>query len=317
MPARTQHGSSTGSRAGSAIPCRNMNSGSRPACEWVKPRVQLRSFRCRIVVYFIRLVLKNALRHKLAHDADVVGIVVAITAFGLLRTIIDAWYAGANASSSARLVTRSSVSLVFSLPLTYAQKIRQVAGVARRVLGQLVRRRLHQRAQFLSAVRDRSVHVSGDLSGIRASRRRSRRRSSPIARARSSAASSPTSTDGRSATRFRCAARSIPGTWTFNLRGIYDGSEQVDRRNADVLSLGLPERDRSRSAFRGARTRSACSSRNCRDPGFRRPRCRRRSTRRSRTRSPRRSPRPRRRSSSASCRCRRRSCSRSRRCRSS
>jgi putative ABC transport system permease protein len=58
-----------------------------------------------------------------------VGIVVAITAFGLLRTIVDAWYAGANASSSARLVTRSAVSLVFPLPLTYAQKIRQVPGV--------------------------------------------------------------------------------------------------------------------------------------------------------------------------------------------
>ncbi len=57
------------------------------------------------------------------------GIVVAITAFGLLRTIVDAWYAGANASSSARLITRSSVSLVFSLPLTYAEKIRQVSGV--------------------------------------------------------------------------------------------------------------------------------------------------------------------------------------------
>jgi len=59
----------------------------------------------------------------------VTGIVVAITAFGLLRTIVDAWYAGANASSSARLITRSSVSLVFSLPLTYAEKIRQVPGV--------------------------------------------------------------------------------------------------------------------------------------------------------------------------------------------
>ena len=58
------------------------------------------------------------------------GIVVAITAFGLLRTIVDAWYAGANASSSARLVTRNSISLTFSLPLNYAQRIRQVPGVA-------------------------------------------------------------------------------------------------------------------------------------------------------------------------------------------
>jgi putative ABC transport system permease protein len=75
------------------------------------------------------LIVRNAFRHKLRTALTMTGIVVAITAFGLLRTIVDAWYAGANASSSARLVTRSSVSLVFSLPLTYAEKIRQVPGV--------------------------------------------------------------------------------------------------------------------------------------------------------------------------------------------
>src|SRR3954463_8252797 len=75
------------------------------------------------------LVLKNAFRHKLRTSLTILGIVVAIVAFGLLRTIVDAWYAGANASSSARLVPRSAVSLVFALPLTYAQKMRQVPGV--------------------------------------------------------------------------------------------------------------------------------------------------------------------------------------------
>ena len=77
-----------------------------------------------------QLVARNAFRHTLRTTLTVVGIVVAITAFGLLRTIVDAWYSGANASSSARLVTRSSVSLVFPLPLTYAPKLRQVPGVA-------------------------------------------------------------------------------------------------------------------------------------------------------------------------------------------
>src|SRR5215468_6362231 len=81
-------------------------------------------------MFVVLLVLKNALRHKLRTILTVVGIVVAIAAFGMLRTIVDAWYAGANASSSARLVTRNAVSLVFSLPLTYAQKIRSVDGVA-------------------------------------------------------------------------------------------------------------------------------------------------------------------------------------------
>jgi putative ABC transport system permease protein len=81
-------------------------------------------------VFVASLVVRNAFRHKLRTALTMVGIVVAITAFGLLRTVVDAWYAGANASSSARLVTRNAVSLVFPLPITYAQKIRQVEGVA-------------------------------------------------------------------------------------------------------------------------------------------------------------------------------------------
>ncbi|MEO8345064.1 MAG: ABC transporter permease [Betaproteobacteria bacterium] len=76
------------------------------------------------------LVLKNAFRHKLRTSLTVIGIIVAITAFGLLRTIVEAWYAGAEGSSSARLVTRNAISLTFALPLNYAQKIRQVPGVA-------------------------------------------------------------------------------------------------------------------------------------------------------------------------------------------
>ncbi len=82
-------------------------------------------------MFVLSLVLKNALRHKLRTTLTVVGIVVAICAFGLLRTIVDAWYAGVEASSSARLVTRNAISLVFPLPLNYAQRIRQVPGVSR------------------------------------------------------------------------------------------------------------------------------------------------------------------------------------------
>ena len=81
-------------------------------------------------VFVPLLVLRNLFRHKLRTLLTALGIIVAIASFGLLRTVVDAWYAGASASSAARLVTRSSVSLVFPLPLTYAQKIRQVPGVA-------------------------------------------------------------------------------------------------------------------------------------------------------------------------------------------
>ncbi|MBA3504810.1 MAG: ABC transporter permease [Betaproteobacteria bacterium] len=83
-----------------------------------------------VLVFIPYLVVKNAARHKLRTLLTVIGIVVAITAFGLLRTIVDAWYAGAEATSSARLITRNAISLVFSMPLNYAQKIRQVPGVS-------------------------------------------------------------------------------------------------------------------------------------------------------------------------------------------
>ncbi|MBA4109726.1 MAG: ABC transporter ATP-binding protein [Leptothrix sp. (in: Bacteria)] len=80
-------------------------------------------------MFIFRLLLKNAFRHRLRTALTMVGLVVAIGAFGLLRTIVDAWYAGVDASSSARLVTRSSISLTFPLPLNYADRIKAVDGV--------------------------------------------------------------------------------------------------------------------------------------------------------------------------------------------
>jgi len=80
-------------------------------------------------MFYLKLIVRNALRHKLRTGLTVLGIVVAILAFGLLRTVVDAWYAGAEAASATRLVTRNAISLVFPLPLTYAGKIRQTPGV--------------------------------------------------------------------------------------------------------------------------------------------------------------------------------------------
>jgi putative ABC transport system permease protein len=80
-------------------------------------------------MYLFKLVLRNTLRHKLRTGLTLLGIVVAILAFGLLRTVINAWYAGADSTSSARLITRNAISLVFP-PLTYQEKIRKITGVA-------------------------------------------------------------------------------------------------------------------------------------------------------------------------------------------
>ena len=80
-------------------------------------------------MFLLKLLLKNAFRHKLRTGLTLVGLVVAICAFGLLRTIVDAWYAGVEGSSSTRLVVRSNISLTFALPLNYAQRLRAVDGV--------------------------------------------------------------------------------------------------------------------------------------------------------------------------------------------
>ena len=80
-------------------------------------------------MFLFKLLLKNAFRHKLRTLLTLVGLVVAICAFGLLRTIIDAWYAGVEGSSSTRLVTRSAISLTFPLPMNYGQRLKGVEGV--------------------------------------------------------------------------------------------------------------------------------------------------------------------------------------------
>lgn len=76
-----------------------------------------------------KILFRNAFRHKLRTFLTVSGMAVAILAFGMLRTVIDAWYTGVEASSSTRLVTRNSISLVFRLPLSYRDIIRRIEGV--------------------------------------------------------------------------------------------------------------------------------------------------------------------------------------------
>ena len=80
-------------------------------------------------MYFIKLVLKNIFRARLRSALTIVGLVVAIVAFGLLQTVVDAWYAGTEAASSSRLISRNAISLVFSMPLSYKDKVRAVEGV--------------------------------------------------------------------------------------------------------------------------------------------------------------------------------------------
>jgi putative ABC transport system permease protein len=171
------------------------------------------------------LIARNAFRHKLRTALTVTGIVVAITAFGLLRTIVDAWYAGANASSSARLVTRSAVSLVFPLPLTYAEKIRQVSGVrsvswAQWFGGVYVSERnffpqfaidaqsyLEMYPEFLLSPAERKAFLT-DRNGAIVGRKLADQYGWKVG------------------DQIPLRGTIYSGTWTFNLRGIYAGAEK-------------------------------------------------------------------------------------------
>jgi len=80
-------------------------------------------------VRIFKLITKNTGRHLLRTLLTVLGLAIAVIAFVIIRTTVDAWYAGAEASSPNRLVTRSAVSLTFDLPLAYKEKILKVEGV--------------------------------------------------------------------------------------------------------------------------------------------------------------------------------------------
>jgi putative ABC transport system permease protein len=77
----------------------------------------------------LKLIFKNALRHKLRTFLTITGIAIAIIAFGLLRTVVTAWYVGIEGSQADRLVTRHAVSFIFPLPYSYLDKVKNVPGV--------------------------------------------------------------------------------------------------------------------------------------------------------------------------------------------
>ena len=77
----------------------------------------------------LKLIIRNAFRHRLRSILTVVGVAVAILAFGMLRTLVGLWYLGVEQSSATRLVTRNSISLIFTLPISYEERIRQIPGV--------------------------------------------------------------------------------------------------------------------------------------------------------------------------------------------
>src|SRR3972149_3776351 len=77
----------------------------------------------------LKLIFKNSFRHKLRTFLTIVGISIAVMAFGMLRTVYTAWHAGLDMTSPNRLVTRQAVSFIFPLPYAYREQILKISGV--------------------------------------------------------------------------------------------------------------------------------------------------------------------------------------------
>jgi putative ABC transport system permease protein len=77
----------------------------------------------------LKLIFKNALRHKLRTFLTIIGITIAVIAFGLLRTVVTIWDSSVDATMADRLITRQAVSFIFPLPYAYYEKIKNVSGV--------------------------------------------------------------------------------------------------------------------------------------------------------------------------------------------
>lgn len=76
------------------------------------------------------LAIRNALfRNKVRAFLTMMGVMIAALAFIFLRTLLIAWYADSEASSSDRVIVRNAISITQSLPLSQRERIAQIPGV--------------------------------------------------------------------------------------------------------------------------------------------------------------------------------------------
>ena len=78
---------------------------------------------------FINLVLKSARRSRRRTALTVLSVAIAVFLFSSLRAVLDGFNAATEASSSTRVITIRSTSMIFNMPTSHADAIRQVPGV--------------------------------------------------------------------------------------------------------------------------------------------------------------------------------------------
>jgi len=72
---------------------------------------------------------RNVLRNKARTVLTMLGVAIAIIAFILLRTVLDAWMVAAEHAAKDRIATRHKITFVMQLPKRYVEDIKSTPGV--------------------------------------------------------------------------------------------------------------------------------------------------------------------------------------------
>jgi putative ABC transport system permease protein len=78
---------------------------------------------------FFNLVFKSARRSKRRTALTMISVALAVFLFSALRAVLDGFDAVSAASSSTRLVTIRSTSMIFSMPSSHLEAIRSTPGI--------------------------------------------------------------------------------------------------------------------------------------------------------------------------------------------
>ena len=78
----------------------------------------------------VRYIFRNLARHPLRATLTILTVCIIILSFGLLRTMVTAWYGESLGTPPDRLRTRHAVSISFQLPVTYQQRLAAIPGVS-------------------------------------------------------------------------------------------------------------------------------------------------------------------------------------------
>jgi putative ABC transport system permease protein len=76
-----------------------------------------------------QIAARNVLRNKTRTVLTMLGVAIAIIAFVLLRTVLDAWMVAAEHAAKDRIATRHKITFVMQLPKRYVEDIKSTPGV--------------------------------------------------------------------------------------------------------------------------------------------------------------------------------------------